>query len=876
VLGVWLCVVFVAQARAADTPVSSTDTTFAARAQALAAARAAHLRDLKSLEREILLGGEGDEAWERVRPRRTMRAKRDARTSERRPRERGTERAKEKSRRGEAAREPRERTEAGRPRGKRIRGVSPILSRSSSAFPNRLANDRTQDVTFGVVQSEMALGIAPGGMLMAWNDGNGLVTGTSLIGYATSTDGGATWQDGDAPPLGGGIGRWLSDPVIAVDEKRGDFYLAGLALVLPPQNAIAVVHGRFDNGQFVWDTPVVARGSRDTLPDKPWLAADSLSGVVYLGYTTFFGADTARSSQIEFQASRDRNLTWDLPRKISLPSDDGLVQGARPAVGPQGELRVVWRAVDTTLVRAGVDFLRMRSSFDQGETFGPQSDAASFFPNFGSGAPGFNRGFGQDLPGLAIDRSFGPHRGRVYVSWNEGLNVFADLFGSVSGPVDAETGNGPAFATPFEVGQTLRGTIGDGNDVDAFSFDGQAGQTIVVYADSLARDLDVSLRLLCQDGHTQLAYSAPLRVRRRFISFTLPETGRYYLTLASLAATIGNYRIRTSWHQPGGERSRDHRDVFVAHSDDGVTWSEPVRVNDDPPGYDNWLPEVAVATDGSAYVCWYDFHDAPIGTCGGVSHTYLSRSLDGGENWTSFGPVSSAQTIWSSVTSNLEPNQGDYIALATGPLGVYPVWSDGRNGDPDAFTSLVPLDATPTLASLVSAAAAPDCVHLVWRVSDETARVTIERRTEDTPWASFQPATIGSQGEVRLDDGTVSAGTRYGYRLALDLPGGVTHAGEAWVDVPRTSPLALAILPSTPSTSAMGLVVRVTLPNASPATIDLLDPSGRRLASQELTVRSPGQQTIRLAEAGELRSGLYLVRVRQAGASASAKAAVLR
>jgi hypothetical protein len=102
-------------------------------------------------------------------------------------------------------------------------------------------------------------------------------------------------------------------------------------------------------------------------------------------------------------------------------------------------------------------------------------------------------------------------------------------------------------------------------------------------------------------------------VRRRFVSFTLPETGRYYLTFASLANTVGGYRIRTSWHQATAERSRDHRDVFVAHSDDGVVWSEPVRINDDPPGFDNWLPEVAVATDGSAYVLWYDFHDSPPG-----------------------------------------------------------------------------------------------------------------------------------------------------------------------------------------------------------------------------------------------------------------------
>ena len=232
--------------------------------------------------------------------------------------------------------------------------------------------------------------------------------------------------------------------------------------------------------------------------------------------------------------------------------------------------------------------------------------------------------------------------------------------------------------------------------------------------------------------------------------------------------------------------------------------------------------------------------------------------------------MTTAQTPWSFVTSNLEPNQGDYIALATGPLGVYPVWSDGRNGDPDAFLTFVPLDATPTLASLVSATTGPDGVHLVWRLSGESVRVTLERRTEDTPWNSLGDLALGSQGDVHYDDANVTAGTRYGYRLGLALPDGLTYAGETWIDVPRALPLSLAILPISPSTGTAGLSVRVTLPRALESLRSIV---GRRWAAgARRTIARPADHS------GSRRRAscrVSFVRVRRAGGPRLGEGAVL-
>jgi hypothetical protein len=80
-----------------------------------------------------------------------------------------------------------------------------------------------------------------------------------------------------------------------------------------------------------------------------------------------------------------------------------------------------------------------------------------------------------------------------------------------------------------------------------------------------------------------------------FLGYTLPYTGDYYLRVFRNAAGTANYVFSTSFDTPTpGDRARDHRDQFVCWSDDGTTWSTPVRVCDSPQATDGEFPEVAV------------------------------------------------------------------------------------------------------------------------------------------------------------------------------------------------------------------------------------------------------------------------------------------
>src|SRR6185436_16766486 len=135
----------------------------------------------------------------------------------------------------------------------------------------------------------------------------------------------------------------------------------------------------------------------------------------------------------------------------------GLVQGSRPAVGPGGILHLVWKTVDTTAAAGGLDAMRIRSSGDGGRTFGAAFDVAGLYTNFCSGPPGFDRGFGLGFPSIAVDRSSGPHRGRIHVAWEESLDFYDDPLPLSPMGNETEPNNRTLDATPFSVGEVVRG-----------------------------------------------------------------------------------------------------------------------------------------------------------------------------------------------------------------------------------------------------------------------------------------------------------------------------------------------------------------------------------------------------------------------------------
>jgi hypothetical protein len=94
------------------------------------------------------------------------------------------------------------------------------------------------------------------------------------------------------------------------------------------------------------------------------------------------------------------------------------------------------------------------------------------------------------------------------------------------------------------------------------------------------------------------------------------------------------------------------------------------------------------------------------------------------------------------------------------------------------------------------------------------------------------------------------------------------------LSVPAEVPLAFALESVRPNPSCGGaLTVHFSLPARSPATIELLDVAGRRIASREV---GAGQHTLDLGEGQHLSPGLYLVRLTQGANARATRVAVLR
>jgi hypothetical protein len=769
--------------------------------------------------------------------------------------------------------------------------AGPVVSTPRAAAPaaqaalgsNVIANNRAEDASFAAVtQAEEMIAALGQNVLVAWNDGLGFEFGSPVVGtqgWGYSVDGGQTFTDGGVPPTPTNW-AWSSDPVVTVNEKTGEFWYCGLVDYGTAQNGIGVVKANFVGSSVVWGTPTLVRvGNNATvLFDKQWMVADSVSGRLFLSYTVFGAADT-----IVFQRSSAGGTSWDAPQRLSSNAEAGLVQGSRPVVGPSGEVYVVWNAIGPY----AADFMEIRKSpaASQGASFNAAVLVDSVYSNYGSGAPGYNRPNGVTFPAIAVDRSHGAHRGRLYVAWNESMDFYDDALGTSTSKSEVEANNLPTTATPFTIGQVVRGTVSSVSDQDWFKFTGTAGQTVILLADSVTTTFDMALRLFCTDGSTRLGLSALGAGAGDVLCFTLPASGTYYMRCGSYdGASAGGYRIQTGFDvTTPGQRARDHRDAFVTWSDDGTTWATPALSSDSPAGFDDWLPEVAVAGDnadprvgsGKPYCLWYDWRDAPAGTCGGASNVYLSRSDDAGASWTRVGVVSDASSVWTSTGADMLPNQGDYLSLFTNDAKLYAAWADGRNADSDIYTLSVSLVTTPVEISLASVEAGPARVTLTWYSAAGTdLMAAVERRDAASDFGVIGEARAGGSGDLTFVDFAVTPGGRYAYRLAWNEGATRRTTPEVWVDVPAASAFALHGARPNPAVSGNGVLVSFTLPDAAPATLELLDVGGRRVSERHVT--GPGARIVNLSEGLALEPGVYLIRLTQGTHSLTSRVTVMR
>lgn len=607
------------------------------------------------------------------------------------------------------------------------------------------ANDRnpltcTQCQNRPLIQTEAAVAVLGSNVVASWNEGESSCQTNTRMNFGWSTDGGLTFTDvgGFAPP---GATSPIGDAVVQVNAKTGRFYLSGIG-----SGGVSITRGSFGGGGFTPDVRVVATSGAPGLHDKPWMNVDSLSGNVYVAWTRF--ADPPR---VEFQA-----LNADLvpigPVHTCSDTTSGScgAQWSQIVVGPDGEVWVSWLAYDCA---SPYLTLKVRRSDDHGLTFGPAADVVTYAINTFTGGVGFLRAFAATPSTLAVDRSNGPHRGRLYLSYDAPLNYRDDAIPITTAMFESEPNNTQATANTMNLtGGRLRG-IKSGAESDWFKLDLQAGETFfmeTIY--SPAFDFDstrASLfgRIWCPSGGGQVQ-AMRSGLTSNGLLFTARHTQTYYLEMVGQGPDTAAYVFTTAAIPVmPSDVGLDSRDQLLTWSDDGINWSTPVRLTDTPPGVDGQYPTVGVDGRGRVHAFWMDFRDDT--ECGLISNQYMRSSGDGGVTWGPARLITGSPSGWAGPYCNqLNGNtQGDYQSIATDGDVVVAAFNDARLGDPDIFLDVANHSVLPTCAPLASAIAGVDTlVDFALTNTGNYDRTLVWRVEETRGWlTSVSPAPSGSQ-----------------------------------------------------------------------------------------------------------------------------------
>jgi hypothetical protein len=143
--------------------------------------------------------------------------------------------------------------------------------------------------------------------------------------------------------------------------------------------------------------------------------------------------------------------------------------------------------------------------------------------------------------------------------------------------------------------------------------------------------------------------------------------------------TAGYLYVLSSVNPPGPDPLDVH---FVRSTDGGLTWSEPVRVNDDANEWAwQWFGTMSVAPNGRIDVIFADTrNDGPDGV---MSEVYYTYSNDAGETWSVNEPLTPAfhpHLGWP------EQNKlGDYYDMVSDLLGVHIAYAATFNGEQDVY-----------------------------------------------------------------------------------------------------------------------------------------------------------------------------------------------
>jgi hypothetical protein len=381
---------------------------------------------------------------------------------------------------------------------------------------------------------------------------------------------------------------------------------------------------------------------------------------------------------------------------VYTSSDGGLTwtNGLIPMTGALGNFQdasdpAVSFSENGTLYYSGVAFdvnFRTNMPFDGTIFVSKSTDDGSSFPQTTIVASGSTRigGIFNDKPWVGVDETTGLFAGRVYVSWTRFTSsTTSDIIVAYSGD------GGRSFPSTVKVSNSLlnQGSV---------PVVGSDGTLYVVWNDlSNSQIMEAKSTNGGASFYSPVVVSTYVPLPRSHLANSLFRVNSF----PTAAADDTNGNAYVAWADYGN----GYAVILSSRSlDGGVTWSKPIRVNDDTTTNDHFFPWMAVSHGLLSIV----FYDRRLDPKNHLVDAFYAESADSGASFSPNVRVTDASFNPDAIIfSNGESFIGDYIGIASNGTLAHPVWTDIPPTSPsnqDIFTEGTKVDRPPVVAPVGS------------------------------------------------------------------------------------------------------------------------------------------------------------------------------
>jgi len=299
---------------------------------------------------------------------------------------------------------------------------------------------------------------------------------------------------------------------------------------------------------------------------------------------------------------------------------------------------------------------------------------------------------GEDKEWIAVDRTDGPYHGNVYVTWTD----FWEDYHIRPIRFSRSTDGGATFSPMITI--NTPGSVQWSVPVVT-----AAGVLFVAWVADDPKSIRYTRSL---DGGSTFDPEEVLFNTSIYSGYITPWYVSIYPYPAMDADLTGGAHNGNLYMVFADKRDTTDFDMYFTRSlDDGVNWSEPVRINDDPvgDGAEQFHPWINVNPDGVITAVFLDGRVPPHAI--NNYNLFVTCSFDGG---VSFAPNQRVSTVSSYLGNAKLPDArlqspvkmfpdaragllAEYIGVSATTSTIHPMWTDLRNGHQDVYTAAVPI-----------------------------------------------------------------------------------------------------------------------------------------------------------------------------------------